>query len=666
MISGGPSGSTSGDPRDTYLVLRARALPAGLWFELVPNDLCRGRYFAIFLNGVWTGKNYFAPLVGTIVDLIPVDTSESMSVVALEVGDWATFIDVPDVLAQYLDSLSASKLKLVWVAGTRAYAPHGDTQLGGQTVTGALRGVNVGDVPDQPLRGRLFYTITDLGAMCIVRFYAGSKLVAEAPPVTTGGLVTADAVEVDGSGLDVFFVLTFTGAVELGTAFFDVEWPANYLVNYTTGTLIYPRAPEALVPDNGTNGGKYVTPALAAGSYNYNVLQQSEEGVIETDIGEPVDSPLVINASPAAPTITGVTIAGGNFHLAWTNGEAGCTTEIYYSGVNTPINFGQCSTPTPVGPSAVDATSAVLGAVPSTTPVDNTGDYATLVAALDAAATGLNTIYDLGEAAFTGIDAIVSGLVADVAAYGVAIGKALTEFTVAVQASGDALFGAQQLYFGAGLAPADWAAALKSFLGGFYATLGNVLAGTPLRYGFSDGSVAVVSGSPVLSADCYDVGQPFVKPAIFRFIARATKGGVQERGDQVFELEVDGAGVAVLPRPNLAVIQALSFAGLVGTITAGVLEDNSIVAAAAVELIVDGAIVAAAALGAIVDNAHKADLVYNFATAGEHEIAVRAISAAGTKSVQATPTPARAIFVTDSAPGAVLEISGQVMRGRGA
>ncbi len=591
MISGGPSGSTSGDPRDTYLVLRTRALPAGLWFELVPFDLCRGRYFALFVNGIWTGKNYRAPLEGTISDLIPVDTSESLSVSALEVGDWETFIDIPDALAGYLDSLSASKLKIAWTAGYGTFAAAGDTQLAAISVSGAQRGANVGDVPEQPTRGRLFYTITDLGATCIVRFYAGGKLVSESAPLTTAGLVAGTAAEVDGSGLTVSFNLTFTGAVALGTAFFDVFWPAAFPIHYSTATLTYPRAAEATVLDNGQADRVYSTPVLAPGTYNYNALQRSDEGVVQTSIVAPADSPQTIYSSPAAPTITGVTIVGGNFIVAWTVGEAGCTFIVYSSGANRPINFGQCSSPAPVGPSAVNATSANAGSVPTTTPVDNTADYASIVANFDAVVAALNTAFDLGEGDFTSIDGTVAGLLIYVAAYEVALGKALQEFKDAIQNSGDALFAAQQLYFGAGLSTDDWRAAIKPYLGAFFGVLGNLVAGEPNRYTFSDGSLPSV-GANVLSATLFDVAQPFVKPAIFRFIVRATKGGVQELGDQVFELEVDGAGVTQAARPNLATIQALSFAATVGTITVGVLEDNSAVVATAVELLVNGSVAA--------------------------------------------------------------------------
>lgn len=578
MISGGLSGSLSGDYRDAVLEFRATALAGGVAFAIIPFDLARGRYFALFLNGRWTGRNYFVPLVGNVSDFVVVDTTSSISFLILETGDAETFTDVlPDMLAAYIDALSASRLCIFWSAGTQTTDPTGDTsgQLSGLTVQGAKRGVNVQDVPQLPQRGRLYYTLktvvlegggsfTDqvpaLGTYTWtvtdshVDYAVGQIVRAENPGDPTNfmlGAVTAwdgsnltldvtdfggidndnwvfrvphyllqwfaggqkvasveiafDAFTFDSennaSGLRIAGNFAYDHDVALGEGWVDVEWPAAYqihvvpvielaavnhvagyaigataiavdgtfrqlvggdtltfashatvytAVSFVTGVLtigalthavaddevitithtgiVLPRTPEALVIDNGQDTRDYQSDPLAAGAVLYLVGQVSDEGVAEAFPEVPADSPQTIVAPPAAPTITGVTIVGGDMIVHFINGEAGCTYKCYSSKVNSPVNFGQTSLPAVVT-TGTDATSVNVGALPDTTPVDNTADYATLAAALQAAVDTLNAAFLAGEIGFsTALDTALAAFDAALAAYETALGMPMGSY----------------------------------------------------------------------------------------------------------------------------------------------------------------------------------------------------------------------------------------------
>lgn len=374
-----------GDVRNTYLGVRPWLAGGSVGFALTPDDRSRGRWFAPFVNGKWTGHNIQAPLVGDATGIVSAQAgAAAVSLWFEEVGPWQTFGDVvPDLQAKANDQQNATRREFDWVAPYSVTPVDGDAQLSSIVVTGAARGVNVAPVTEFPTRGRLNYTISTAGGAHMISFYSGTTLVAQGSR-TGNGAVTCAAVA--GSGLSVACVLTYTADVLPSVAILDCRWPAAYQIHFTTAALVYPRNPEVLYIDNGSSAYGYTTPALLPGTYNWNVLTVDDDGNVQTTIvGQ---TAFMISAVPKSPTITSV--SGGVVH--WTPGESGDTFKLYSSAVNGPINFGQNAAPAIVGPTAVNATSANAPAV--TIPVVNRETpYTALASAIDAAAAALNTSY---------------------------------------------------------------------------------------------------------------------------------------------------------------------------------------------------------------------------------------------------------------------------------
>jgi hypothetical protein len=176
-----------------------------------------------------------------------------------------------------------------------------------------------------------------------------------------------------------------------------------------------------------------------------------------------------------------------------------------------------------------------------------------------------------------------------VAAYEAAIGVRIDEMRDRLAAAGATLQASSAAIVGLGLTASEEEGILFPHYSSLLALLGNMVDGNPLRYTIPNGNYPA-DDAPALSADLYDVAQPFVRPAVFRFIARHTKAGIEELNDDVFVFEVDGSGAAVGARPNAAHIQALSFDENTGTFEVGVIEDNSAALATAAELLVDGSV----------------------------------------------------------------------------
>lgn len=658
MFLGSIMSSSLGDWRDSVVSLRVWRFGGGVKFSLTPLDSIRGSFIAIFINGRWTGKNYFVPLSGDIEDVLPLDFGDGgASIFVVEVGDAATFDPsfIPAEMAQYEDGLTAMRLRFMWSGSYRLTPVTGDTQLAAIVVAGALRGVNTARVDDLASRGRLHYTILTVGTTHFVRWWNDGVLVAEGSRVGNGAVVCA---EIDESGLSVACTLTYTADVLPDVAWLDVRWPQSYQIHYSTGALTYPRTPEATLTDDGATSFQFLTPVLAAGSYNYNVLQVDDDGVLQTTIAAPADSPLTLNSAPAAPTITGVTWSP--FTLNWTAGEAGCTYTVYYSQPNWPINWGQFDDPAPVV-TALNAPSAVLDDSFDYSSVDNGGDYDDANVAFDAVATALNTAFDAGETDFTSDwGAQIAAALAAVAALGTALGKDLRSLSGLIVDAQLVLQGVLDGVAGEGLSTDDWKLAVGPNYGNLLTLLSALIQGDGSRYALPTGAVA--GASEALAENLYTVSLPFAKPSITRLVVRATKGGIEERNDQVYSVEHAGGGTPRLPRPNKAEILGITFAGLTAAIVAGVLEENAAAAATKVYLFVDGGEVTHATLAAADETgAHQATISYAL-TEGWHVIFVKAKTAAGQYS---DVWKAQWIYVTDDAAEAVTGLSAMVVRGRG-
>jgi hypothetical protein len=146
---------------DYYLDLQTRAVGGGIWFRLTPVDSARGKWFPVFVNGKWTGRNFRAHDSGDVEGVVCVDAGvRRASLFIGEPVETELFADdeIPDTPALADDATSADQLKMTWDIVPVPTIPGGDDQLSNIAITGARRGGNVA-ATEMPTRGRLHYTI---------------------------------------------------------------------------------------------------------------------------------------------------------------------------------------------------------------------------------------------------------------------------------------------------------------------------------------------------------------------------------------------------------------------------------------------------------------------------------------------------------------------------
>jgi len=688
MRPGSPVGCVPGHPLDMIRSRRLVVLGGGMRLFLDIWEPYRERYFAIFVNGVWTGINAFAPIVGLIAVQLPTAPGTAInSVYVDEVYQWDDFPDtIPNGWAEVDDAESANRIRKDWQATYTQSSAVGDSQLSSIVVTGAKRGRNVSPLPEWKQRGRLYYSITNLSGTYVVRWWAGDLLVAEGSRVGSGA-VTCSAL--NNSGLQITCTITYTGEVKAGAAFLELKWPALFQIHYSQNPLSFPRTQEQTRLDNGTDVYTHRTPELAPGTWHYNVLQVGDNGVETYPVTAPSDSPLTIK-SPPLP-VTGLNITGsatGGLTANWTIGEAGCAFEVFRSDINDPINFGSRSTPGPYGPTAVNAGMQYIDTVSGYAPVDRSGDYGMLVSAFNGAASTGNTLFaSAGSSVF---DSVETSILAALSSFGSALGgipfrnakQQVRRLFAQIQGAIDSLPG--------GFTTAEWQDTVGPFWGQALLFLGALLDGNSGRYAsFANGAVpggASPSGStPTGSApdgsaarvgvsfndSLYMAAQPFERKGKLRVIVRASKSGVTEKTDTEVEIEFDASGNIVNPRPNRAEIQDITVAGgLTNTFKIGVVEDNAFATATHVDLYVVAVGTpidlttpsASGTLPTAVGGYHEITVQYTVGAPGHYQVAAVARTAGGVRSefygVQTR-------YIAADVPGSVANLSAKVVRGVG-
>lgn len=680
-----------GHTEDMILSMRASVLGGALRARVTPYGPYRERYFAFFINGVYTGRNYWCPIKGDLEVLLPIPVGTTVASIFVEDAGYHQIWEPEQMYAfgtqsDTREALTSKSALIKWAARYALTDVYGSTDLSSITITGAKRGVNVGQVQDRPTRGRLSFSVTTpSGTYHIIRWYAGERLVAEGAR-TGNGAVTCS--EVNGSGLSVACTLTYTVDIKAGAAIIDLCWPASYQIHYSTSALAYPRTPEATFTDNGDDQFLYLISGLSAGSYNYNVLQVDDEGDVQTAISAPADSPITINGAPAAPTITSVSGNAAALTVNWTVGEAGCTYTVYYSDPDKPINFGHTSLPAPIT-TALNATSATLAAITGYTAYDFSTTYATAAAAFDSAMSALSTAYNTGETGFlTAVDTCNTALQSAVDTFGTALGLRMVELKDRLEKDRDRLYYAAESLTGESLSTADFQLFLSSAYGAYIASVGMTLRGTAGRYTFPNGATvggvdpadttgigAGPDGSTGINEDggesLYSIAQPFVRSKRIRLVVRATKAGIQEQTDAEYSVEFDSLGAVIVARPNPATIESYSVTnGLTVNITAGVVEDDAAVVASYVDVYINAAGLGFTAssptvtgtLPTAIANHHKIAVDYTVAAAGWYDIVLLARSAAGNRSETYTT---RTEYISGAVPIGVSSISAKVIRGRG-
>jgi len=582
------------------LSIKASDFGGGIRAFVLVRPQYRERYFIVCVNAVYMG-NFWCDTSGIIELVLPPNVGNTISSFWIEdcgkqSGFPADTIPYATWQATRMDALTANRIGFRWsIAGQYILSTvQGDSQLSSITITGAKRGVNVEDVPDYPSRGRIYYSLQTISTTRILRWWNGNKLIAEG---TRNGDGAVSCSQVDNSGVSVAATITYTGEVKLGAAFIDLKWPASFQLHYTTSSLSYPRTPEATMQNNGSDTYAYITAALSAGSYNLGIMPVDDEGHEASMATNLPASPVVINTEPAAPTITGVTgSAAAGLTVAFTNGEAGCTYKGYYSLKNAPINFGNmASGPAAIGPTAANATSLTTAAIADYTAVDNTSDYTTLQTSFDSAVSTCNTAFAAGAASFTtAFQTCESSILAAMNTYGNTLGLSLNDMKEQVKAYEDNVE-AFLSYVGTSLDATVWATQAGVYYGNWLKFLGTILQDNPARYGLPNGAIAgSLSGGNTLTAgsqitaqgeagdsiartnqSLYALAQPFVKPAKFYIVVRATKTSIEEQNGAVWEVELDGTGAIVGARPARAMVVNIATSGLALTVTGGYVSDNA-------------------------------------------------------------------------------------------
>ncbi len=472
-----------------------------------------------------------------------------------DAGDYPSFDspdDVPYEDAQAQDSLTARRFTTSWTANYELSTIRDDSQLSSITISGAARGFNCRVMPERPTRATLTYSVSSVGSDHTVRFWNGVNLVAEGTR-TGNGAVTCSPV--NGSGLTVAATLTFSTDLTQDIAQIEVRWPAAYQIHYSTSSLSFPRTPEATVNDNGGIRFTFQSPLLSNGSYNYNVLAVDDEGNVETSPPTPGDSPLVINAAPdatAGVVVSIVTISGKKYvQVNWTADSS--SHDIYLSEQpNAPINFGAAynvASGTSVKQVATIKPDTAVG-LPQLDPaaVDREPAFDAITTAFDDVADDLNSAWAVDVPTFTAALATAQNDLDDaLLTYGSitsGIGLDTLEFRDSIDAQFSTIAATADGF--ADLDLTDFQAAIYGNFSALLAYLGTVLEGSSGRYPMPDGTTGSVQ--PV-SETLWDAAQPFVIPAVFRLVIRATAGGVQETTDQEHQFEIDPSGAIVNPRP---------------------------------------------------------------------------------------------------------------------
>lgn len=688
MSPGSPAGCAAGSVLDMIRSVTAVVMGGGVRIKIDVWEPYRERFFAIFVNGIWTGQNLYAPVSGIIEANLPVTPAADVGSIWIEeVGQWDSFdtVDsIPRGQAEIDEASSANRLLFLWNATYKLSTVTGDSQLSSIVITGARRGRNVANVPDLPQRGRLSYSITSVSTVYIVRWWADDRLVAEG---SRDGIGAITCSERNSSGLSVTADLTYSADVKVGTAFIDVKWPKSYQIHYSTSSLSYPRTPEATKNDDGTETYEQPTAALAAGSYNYNVIPVDDEGDEQSAPSAPSDSPLTIVAPPAAPTITSVTgSATGGLTVNWTAGVAGCTYMVYFSPVNEPINRGSRATPAPVGPSAVNATSASIGTISGYAPVDRTTDYATCVSTFDFEVSTANTAFITYTGFSAALTTLETSILTAISTFGGVLNLEFAKIKEQVSRQIASVKAITDSVEGTGASASDG----KDEIGPHFSTLlqmlGSILSGNSGRYAIGAGFLpggqppgtgtatgASLDGTSGLSSisfgdSLYDAAQPLIKNSRIRVIVRATLSSIQETNDAEYEVEFDASGAIVAARPNEAEVQSITVSGLGITAKAGVINDDSAGVATVMDLyviavgssIVVGSPSASVALPTALAGYQSVNVSFTVGGSGWYQVVVMARTAGGVRS-EKYKTLLR-YFSTDT-PDAVSNLSGKVIRG---
>lgn len=614
MIVGGVTGSAPGRAKDHVLGLTAEIIAGNvLLARMKPLPRYRNHYWAPFINGVYLGQNYKCHLNDdiTIAATIPF-TSSVGSIYFEHAGRWQNFDGfdrLPSAGAERVEALTALNLMISWTGTYSLTTPVNDTSLSFTSISGAKRGLNCTFSDEQQSRGRLYYSITTDGSNNhTVRFYNGLTIVANGTRNGDGVIVCNPA---NFSGLTVKGTLTYT--TDIDDAYIELRWPSGYQVHYSTSSLSFPRAPEALVEDTGSNTYMFLSPNLVSGVYNFNVLQVDDAGNVQSSM-YPTTAPLTINTAPPAATnvVASIESSGGIKYIRvdFDAAAAGITHNVYVSdSANTPIDTYQSQPIASLGTGRRIATispdvffdSAIGRNLPviDSSQTDYTSAFSTLETAFNSAVSGLNTAFDAGEAGFiTAFQTALDALETAIQNYGDTLIIDTSEFENVLSSYAEILLATVSEVTGISILPANWTTAVKPTFGHYIAFLGSLLNGDSSKYHLSDGTIySNADGStslPAVGISLFEGGKPFIFDSEFRFMVTAVEAGIEEQSNTEILVTLNPDGTIMLPVPNQPSVTDENLNGLTLNLNIGVSEEDS-------EVIADSVVAWIAPLGTTLD-----------------------------------------------------------------
>jgi len=635
-----------------------------------PHSRWRSKFYAVFINGVWKG-NYRCPYAGPWEMIFPLDVGTiASSFYVVEAGQWDDYEDANSIPSFWIEENEidfAKRIRISWNATYITEGPTGDTQLASVVVTGADRGDNCESVTDYPTRAVLTYSINTTGTTHTIRIWQSNTLVAEGA-IVGDGLITCAAV--NGSGLTVQGILTYVNDLNAGQAKISLRWPQSYEINYSTAALTFPRTPEFVLYDDGTsNSFQYLTPVLAGPVYNYNVLTRSDENVLQTTIVAPSDSPKSVNQRPIGPTITSVTGTAANTVVRWTEGEPGCSYNIFYSSPDLPVNVDTWVLPIPFSV-PVGSTTATLPLITGWAAVDRSVWITNLGTDIDAAISALNTAWNAGETGFdTALTTFETAVVAAIETYEELLDYNLSDPKEDVWDNIELLRQFTRELIGNGMATVDWQTGTHESYARLLSTIGIIYDNLPTKWMPPDG-VQATNLSSLIQIPLCDLSRPTLHRPRFCVIVRATRqsDNLQEAMDGQYCWTYDDAGNVEYPPPNDAYIQDTTIDGLALTLEGiyydsdeqGVADYMDFYCVPATSAINYGSPVASKALSDSIAGKKLAEVSFS-TTAGYKRISVKArVSGTGRRSDNSIETT---IYVSGAAPSGVTGLHADVIRG---
>jgi hypothetical protein len=336
MKPGMRTSSFPGDIEDVMLDLGFKLLPGGgsgvVSFR--PAAGYGGRFYALYLNARRERACFVAEGQAAARGVALPPESGPVSIALEDLGDWADASYDPNEGALALEALCAARISLSWLAAVeicpRATASAA-AQLSAWSVTGLKRFSNCAPVPGRPARAQLEARLDVAGAQRTVTLFSSGRLVASGVRAGDGAVVLS---EENSSGLSGSVDVAASGGVGAGECVLEPRYPRSYEIHHSTGALVFPRAAQQTVPDDGcSNLFRAISAELPAGAHNVAVLSVSDCGVVR---GSAASQSVMIEAPPLPPQNPAYDSGGASATtIRWTaSATPGATYNIYDSDLN--------------------------------------------------------------------------------------------------------------------------------------------------------------------------------------------------------------------------------------------------------------------------------------------------------------------------------------------